>query len=219
MNRRLLKNITIYSGKNSRGEYYWMQYELFNEANRFANPNRLPRVYTFNEELIKEYLPYAEVDNQRTTPNQTVRVVNDASLKKAIEEGKLEWDARHIEDVVYKTVPLEGVWARVYKNDVVENGAITHKKGDYIVSATTGEPIPVTSITVWIPAFFDEQTNAYAPVESFDDNVRGILERGYKRLVFNQVMTEAEKAPEQKQEEETAEQKRARLEAELANLA
>ena len=57
--RYSLRNIRINRGVNSRGEYEWLQAELFNDAQPWANPARLPQFPS----MTKEYIDLFKEDN------------------------------------------------------------------------------------------------------------------------------------------------------------
>lgn len=215
----LLKNITIFEGKNSRGAYSWLQAELFNDADVFANPAQLPRYYNMTQQVVDIYKPYTERDNQRSNNELTVLVVNETSFKEAIAKGEIP-DYGHIDQIFSVTVPLTAMYARIYKTDRYDaNNNLIGKAGDFIRNAN-GEVVPQNSLTIYIKKGFDPNTNEWTWVEAPEQAARRILARNYKLYESAPSATTPAQAPsapdaaqqEQSVEDQIAEQK-AKLEA------
>lgn len=199
----LLKDIQIFEGTNSRGKYHWMQGVLFNDKNVRMNGERRMYYSTSEDECMLYLNANVCVKNaENSTDAVTVFDVNDASLKEAMQPGgALEdyGDIRHV-NAVKVTWPLNGVWAQKYRQDVVENGVLVHKKGDLRMSET-GQIMEFRELSFYLATDIDEDTNDRIYSQDPQTVANRILERGYIKLDGEQVQIQtapiAPKAPEQ----------------------
>lgn len=210
-----LQNIRITKGNNSRGEYAWLQADLFNDADPFANPARLPRYYNMTDAVIAMYDKYTE---QVTENGETFNKVNEASLVEAIKNGETP-DILHIDHIFAVEYPLPEYYARVYRTDRIENGILIGKAGDFI-TGKNGEVIPTNTLTLYLKKGYDPDSNEWVFVERPEQVARRVLERNYKRYELKTQQAEAT-APAMSPEPpttapaETKEQEIARLKAQL----
>lgn len=180
----LLKNVQIFEGKNSRGLYHWLQAELLNDKNIRMNGER--RVYySTSEEECKLYLDAGVCirNNEASSTDITVYDVNDTQLKKEIQPGgKLEdyGDIRHI-NAVKVTWPLNGVYAQTYRQDVIENGQLVHKKGDLRISET-GQIAEFRELSFYLATDIDSDTGERIYSQDPQRVANRVLERGYIKL-------------------------------------
>lgn len=180
----LLKNVQIFEGKNSRGLYHWLQAELLNDKNIRMNGER--RVYySTSEEECKLYLEAGVCirNNEASSADITVYDVNDTQLKKEIQpDGKLAdyGDIRHI-NAVKVTWPLNGVYAQIYRQDVIENGVLVHKKGDLRVSET-GQIAEFRELSFYLATDIDSDTGERIYSQDPQRVANRVLERGYIKL-------------------------------------
>ena len=226
----LLKNVKIFEASNSRGLYHWLQAELLNDKNIRMNGER--RVYySTSEDECKMYIDAGCVTKniQESSADITVYDVNDTSLKEAIKPGgKLEdyGDVRHI-NAVKVTWPLNGVWAQVYRQDVVDDkGVLLHKKGDMRVTET-GQIMEFRELSFYLATDIDTDTKERIYSQDPQRVANRVLERGYVKLEEVQATTPQVAAPAQPtapatptpQPEMTPEQLQAQIAALQAKLA
>lgn len=227
----LLKNVQIFEGTNTRGKYHWLRGELYNDKNIRMNGERR-MYYSTSEDECQLYLQAGVcVKNaDQSDDNVTVYDVNDASLKNEIKAGgKLEdfGDIRHI-NAVKVTWPLSGVWARIYRSDVIEKGVLVHKKGDLRLTET-GQIAEYRELSFYLATDIDSDTGERIYSQNPQEVANRVLERGYVKLETQQTTTptvaqpaaptaptapEAQPAAEQK----TPEQLQAEIEALKAQL-
>lgn len=206
-----LRNIRINRGVNSRGNYEWLQAELFNDAQPWANPNRLPRLNSMIQEYInffkeegdgnlKEIPEYQVKDS---TGKVTLQVFELKSFPKpesiakmlktqdptlsdesALENAKsmLNNAITHVSHVHTVVQPLIGQWQPVYRRETTVNGK-TYPRGSVRVN-NQGDPVPaVSSLRVTVLQAYDEDSNQWVDVENPEDIANLLLERGYKRVM------------------------------------
>lgn len=216
----LLKDVKIFEGTNSRGKYHWLQGILFNDKNVRMNGERR-MYYSTSEEECKMYLDAGVCIENKDESTQDVLVfdVNDVSLKEAIAKGgKLEdyGDIRHI-NAAKVTWPLNGVWAQIYRENVIENGILVHKKGD-LRQTETGQIAEFRELSFYLATDIDEDTNERIYSQDPQRVANRILERGYVKLETTaattpQVATPEATAPEAPEAEaESVEAMKAELE-------
>jgi len=187
----LLKNIRISGGtvqtpgQYQGQKYQWLQAELFNDEDVFANPSRLPRFYNMTDQVINMYKPYAKQD-----PNEIVAegqeptlIVDEKALSEAIAKGDCP-DILHVSQIHRYNYPLSAPYARVYRRDVkdAKSGAILFKAGDF-VRGQQGEIVPVTELPLYLKKGRDNETNEWDWVEDPSIVARRLLERNYKRYI------------------------------------
>lgn len=179
-----LQNIHIFTGKNSRGDYAWLQADLFNEIDPFNNPNPTPRYYSMTPAVIALYDKFKEPtkdDKGILIPNDFT--VNEASVLEAINSTdpttKIP-DILHIDHVFRYTYALEGSWIRKYRTDVTDaDGHILHKAGEPIIANGASAPVPVTSIPLYLKKGMDSDTGEWDWVDAPEIVARRVLERSY----------------------------------------
>lgn len=225
----LLKNVKIFEAINSRGLYHWLQAELLNDRNIRMNGER--RVYySTSEEECKMYIEAGVVvkNAQESSADIAVYDVNDASLKEAIKQGKFGdyGDVRHI-NAVKVTWPLNGIWAQVYRQDVVDDkGVLLHKKGDMRITET-GQIMEFRELSFYLATDIDTDTKEREYSDDPQKVANRILKRGYVKLEEVQATTPQVAAPAQPttpatptpQPEMTPEQLQAQIAALQAKLA
>jgi hypothetical protein len=208
--RYQLRNVRINRGVNSRGQYEWLQAQLFNDAQPWANPNRLPQLVSMTPEYIELFKEEADA-NLKEIPEYAVKQgdkvvlqvfeltglpkvetvakklqVLDPSLteEEALKNAKetLSNAIGHISHVHTVVQPIkDGKWQPVYRRDTVVNG-VNYPRGAVRVN-NNGEPVPaITSMRVTVRQYFDPDTNTWQDVENPEDIANLLLERGYKRV-------------------------------------
>jgi hypothetical protein len=184
--RYALRNIRINRGVNSRGQYEWLQAELFNDVQPWANPARLPQFPSMTKEYIdlfkedndanlEEIPEYKTVVNGQTVL-QVFRVKSfpkvETIAKRLKEQGAVIDDAEalsmaenmlknaitHISHIHSVIQPLEGLWQPVYRRETTINGT-TYPKGSPRIGQD-GKPVPaVRSLRVIVRQGYDEDAN------------------------------------------------------------
>lgn len=215
----LLKDIVIFTGTNSRGQYKWLRGNLYNETNFRANPRQLPFYFAFSPEEVDMYMPYAKPNAQRPGTFN----VNDVDLKAAVDKGDIP-DLRHVDNMFKVTMPLPCPYARIYNAQVKDatTGAVQHEKGDWVIAEGQTQPVPVQELTMYLMKVVDNETGEITWRDDPAQEMRRILERSYKPFV-PQVGQTAPAAPTATAPEdanamqpgETPEQYAARLKAQL----
>lgn len=190
----LLKNIRISGGtvqtpgQYQGQKYQWLQAELFNDEDIFANPSRLPRFYNMTDQVINMYKPYAKQDPKETVAEgqEPTLIVDEKALSEAIAKGECP-DILHVNQVHRYNYPLDAPYARVYRRDVkdAKTGATLHKAGEFI-TGQQGEIVPVTELPLYLKKGRDNETNEWNWVEEPSIVARRLLERSYKRYVVKQ---------------------------------
>jgi len=207
--RYSLRNIRINRGVNSRGEYEWLQAELFNDAQPWANPARLPQFPSMTKEYIElfkedndanlEEIPeYKTVVDGKTVlqvfrlksfpkketvakrlKEQGAAIDDDEAMQMA--ENMLKNAITHISHVHSVIQPLEGLWQPVYRRDTTING-VTYPKGTPRIGQD-GKPVPaVRSLRVIVRQGYDEDSGQWVDVENPEDIANLMLERRYTRV-------------------------------------
>jgi hypothetical protein len=207
--RYSLRNIRINRGVNSRGEYEWLQAELFNDAQPWANPARLPQFPS----MTKEYIDLFKEDNDtnleeipeyktvvdgkvvlqvfrlksfpkketvaKRLKEQGAAIDDDEAMQMA--ENMLKNAITHISHVHSVIQPLEGLWQPVYRRDTTING-VTYPKGTPRIGQD-GKPVPaVRSLRVIVRQGYDEDSGQWVDVENPEDIANLMLERRYTRV-------------------------------------
>lgn len=179
----LMQNILIMEGTNSRGQYHWMQADLFNDDDIFDNPAQLPRYYNMTPQVIDLFMPAAEKDADASDANITVYKVNEATIVEAIKNGKYDngtivrGDILHIDRIFPLEMPLTGIWGRINRRNITnDKGDIIAKKGEFR-KGENGEITPVTAITLYLKK--NKENNW---VDNPQQILGRVLERGYRRL-------------------------------------
>ena len=207
--RYSLRNIRINRGVNSRGEYEWLQAELFNDAQPWANPARLPQFPSMTKEYIdlfkedndanlEEIPEYKTVVDGKTVlqvfrlksfpkketvakrlKEQGAAINDDEAMQMA--ENMLKNAITHISHVHSVIQPLEGLWQPVYRRDTTING-VTYPKGTPRIGQD-GKPVPaVRSLRVIVRQGYDEDSGQWVDVENPEDIANLMLERRYTRV-------------------------------------
>lgn len=178
-----MQNILIMEGTNSRGQYRWLQADLFNDDDIFDNPAQLPRYYNMTPQVIDLFMPAAENDADASDANITVYKVNEATVVEAIKNGKYDngtivrGDILHIDRIFPLEMPLTGIWGRINRRDITnDKGDIIAKKGAFR-TGENGEVTPVTAITLYLKK--NKENNW---VDNPQQILGRVLERGYRRL-------------------------------------
>lgn len=218
----LLKNIVIFEGQNKRGKYHWLQGELFNDKNIRMNSER--RMYYSTSESECELYLNANVctpNTELTTATVKAFDVNDQSLKEAMQPGgALEdyGDIRHL-CAVRVTWPLTGVWAQIYKQDVVENNTVVHRKGDKRTTET-GQVMEFRELSFYLASDIDPDTNERIYSQDPQQVANRILERGYVRItdVETPTVATAPQTPQAPAEEEQQQKTPEEIQAQIAAL-
>lgn len=215
----LLTDVTIFKATNSRGEYKWLRGRLYNDTDDSANPRQLPFYFAFNAKEVEKYEPFARADANRPG----AFIVNEVDMQNAINEGKIK-DLLHISNIFKITVPLTMPYARIYSADVVnaQTGAIEHSKGEWVTAEGQTEPVPITELSMYMKKIIDNETGETNWRDDPMTEARRILERSYKPYTKTNTVSApiTPQVPTQQtqQQEETPEQKAARLRAELEAL-
>ena len=207
--RYSLRNIRINRGVNSRGQYEWLQAELFNDAQPWANPARLPQFPSMTKEYIDLFKEENDANLKEIPEYKTVvdgKVVlqvfqvtsfpkKETVAKRLIEQGAAMDEAEalpmaenllknaitHISHVHQVIQPLEGLWQPVYRRDTTINGT-TYPKGTPRIGQD-GKPVPaVRSLRVIVRQGYDEDSNQWVDVENPEDIANLMLERRYTRV-------------------------------------
>ena len=196
--RYLLKNVTIYERANKVGDYRWLFANLFDDEDVYSNPDPLPVYYNTSEDVVKLWMPYAVLDQTRTSAEQKVYTIDDAKLKEAIAKGDV-FDLTHIDHIFQVEVPLPGYYARIHKSDRISNGQLVAKKGEFIKS-DQGEVVPVNTITLYIKKRRDkeikDEEKQWVWVRQPKDVMHDVISRGYKQYNPPTPSVEAQAAPE-----------------------
>lgn len=202
--RYLIKNARVTIGTTQTGafagqKYYMFQADLFVEGNIFANPNRLPRYYTLNEQVAKAYLPDPTKGIRNTELSVNGLEVYD------IPEANIPEELKHIANVF----PFTKILPRPY-------GRIDRNTKSFVVAAN-GTTTPITAITIYgIKCQDNEVTGEAHWVEDMDAVINRIIERSYKPLDDSPIAPASSAAPVMTQEEAVAaQQKIAELQAKL----
>lgn len=181
--RYQLRNVRINRGKNSRGTYEWLQAELFNDAQPWANPNRLPRLISMIDEyigLFKEkddanlkIIPEYTVNDTSGNPSlQVFELTAFPKLETVVDKMKASNPAlsddeataqakemltnaiTHVSHVHTVVQPLIGQWQPVYRRPTTVNG-VNYPRGAVRVN-NNGDPVPaVSSLRVTVLQAYD----------------------------------------------------------------
>lgn len=209
----LATNVRIFKGTNSRGDYHWISMQLFNDANPAANPTRLPSYYLMQPIIVDAFLACKEA------LKENAQGWIEVDMSKVPDEGLTR---HHLNFIRPEVVALDGFYQQCYTRDYTDANGVVHTKGSVRIGRN-GQPLaPINALRVYVQYMRDEDFNELTPVETKEQIAQGILERGYRKIqpaIGDAGNASApEPAPEEGEGEETAEQKKARLQAELAAL-
>lgn len=207
--RYKLQNIRINRGVNSRGKYEWLQAELFNDKQPWANPARLPQMPSMTQSYIDMFkeegdsnlkeIPEYKVERDGKVVLQVFEVTKlpkvetiakrlreqDETLdeQESLEEAKdlLKNAISHISHVHTVVQPLIGLWRPVYRRDTTVNG-VRYPAGSPRIGAN-GKPVPaVRSLRVVVRQAWDEDSQEWVDVENPEDIANLMLERSYEKI-------------------------------------
>lgn len=165
--RYLIKNARITEGTTKTGAFAGQKYQLFQadlfvEGNIFANPARLPRLYTLNPQIAEAFMPAAIKNTADSTTDITIYDVDITKVDESL---------HHIANVF----PFTKILPRPY-------GRIDRQTKNFVIAAN-GSVTPITAITIYGTKVQDnELTGEMQWVEDMDQVVNRILERSYKPL-------------------------------------
>lgn len=198
--RYLIKNARITEGTTKTGafagqKYFLFQADLFVEGNIFANPARLPRLYTLNPQVSEAFMSAAIKNTADSTQDLTIY---DVDLTKVDES------LHHIANVF----PFTKILARPY-------GRIDRQTKNFII-ASNGSVTPVTAITIYgVKVQDNEMTGEMQWVEDMDQVVNRILERSYKPLDDSPIAPAPTATVQTPEEAKQVQEKIAELQAKL----
>ena len=213
----LMRNVRIFKGTNSRGDYHWMYVELFNDEDVAANPTRAPHKPILVPAVVEAFLACTNA----LTENPQGWI--DVDMSKVPDEGLTK---HHLNNVNPEVVALDGFYQPVYSRDFTDNNGVMRIKGSVRIGAS-GSPVPpVNALKVYVQYYEAEtfengqKVKRWIPVETKEELAQITLERSYRKIQPAIGDAGSAGAPETAPEEgeETAEQKKARLQAELAAL-
>lgn len=207
--RYKLQNIRINRGVNSRGTYEWLQAELFNDKQPWANPARLPQMPSMTQAYIDMFkeegdtnlkeIPEYRVERDGKVILQVFEVTKlpkietiakrlksqDETLSddEALNNAKelLKNAISHISHVHTVIQPLVGLWRPIYRRATTING-VSYPAGSPRIGSN-GKPVPaVRSLRVVVRQGWDEDTNEWVDVENPEDIANLMLERSYEKV-------------------------------------
>ena len=188
----LLQNVRINRGTNSRGQYEWLQAQLYNDAQPWANPARLPVLTSMTQAYIDMFKEQNDA-NLKEIPEYRVEV-NGKVMLQVFELIRVPEAVSHVDHVYTMVQPLNGWWRQVYRRDTVVNG-VTMPKGTPRIG-TNGKPLPaVSSLRIVMRQYFDPDRNIWDDVENPEDIANLILERGYEQIEIAAAQPTAGAAP------------------------
>lgn len=223
----LMKEVRIYTDRNSRGEYHWMSCRLFNDKNPKANPSQLPVYYITLDIIINAFL---ERTDALVSREENGAKWIEVDMSKVPDEG---YTMHHLTDVQPEVVALDEYYQPVYRRDYTDTKGTPHPKGSPRIGSNGLPVAPVNQLKVFVQYYECEKivdgqkVHHWEPVESAYEIVcgpRGVLQRSYRKVKATTTVAEAPVAEEEEPEkpaEKTEEQKaaeRAELEAKLAAL-
>lgn len=206
----LATNVRLHKGTNSRGDYYWISMQLFNDANPAANPTRLPSYFLMQPIMVDAFRKCTEALSDNAGGWQ------DIDMSKVPDEGLTK---HHLNLIRPEVVALDGFYQQLYTRDYTDANGILHPKGSVRIGRN-GLPLPpINALRVYVQYMRDEDFGDLIPVETKEQIAQGVLERGYRKLqpvvADNTMIPEPEPEPD----EDDVAAKRAALEAQLAALA
>ena len=174
-----LKQVRINRGINSRGSYEWLQAQLYNDAQPWANPARLPVLTSMTQAYIDMFKEPGDT-NLKEIPEYRVEQ-NGKVVLQVFELTSVPEAVSHVDHVYTMVQPLNGLWRQIYRRDTTVNG-VTMPKGTPRIG-TNGKPLPaVSSLRIVMRQYFDPDRNIWDDVENPEDIANLILERGYEQI-------------------------------------
>lgn len=208
----LATNVRLFKGENSRGEYYWISMNLFNDANPAANPTRLPSYYLMQPIMVDAFRAHTEA----LTPN--AGGWQDIDMSKIPDEGLTR---HHLNLIRPEVVALDGWYYPVYTREFTDANGTHHAKGSARVGRN-GIPLsPINALRVYVQYMRDEDFGDLIPVETKEQIAQGVLERGYRKMqptMADAVVTPVADEDEPPLSAEDVEAKKAVLKAQLEAL-
>lgn len=209
-----LQNVRINRGFNSRGQYEWLQAQLFNDAQPWANPARLPVLTSMTQAYIDMFKEPGDT-NLKEIPEYRVEQ-NGKVTTQVFEVTKVPETVDHVDHVYTMVQPLQGLWRQVYRRDTTINGVVMPKGTPRL--GTNGKPLPaVSSLRITMMQGFDPDRNVWYDIENPEDIANLILERGYEQIEV-QAAQPAISAAEPAQPSASAATKEALSDAEKAEM-
>lgn len=183
-------------------KYAWITAELFNEADPFGNPARLPRFYVMEPGLIERFKPYLE-----PIPGSQAKKVNEASMQAAIDKGDC-LPLLTISNVFMVEWPLAEPYVRL---DRETKQPVLTKQGDLV---------RVDTLVLYLKKTLDPDSAEWQWVESPASVAQRVLARSYRPLALitgtANPTAAGTTAPTEPAPTESPEERIARLKAELA---
>lgn len=174
-----LQNVRINRGFNRRGKYEWLQAQLFNDAQPWANPARLPVLTSMTQAYIDMFKEPQDA-NLKELPEYRV-TQGDKIVLQVFEVTKVPEIVDHVDHVYTMVQQLKGLWRQIYRRDTTVNGVVMPKGTPRI--GTNGKPLPaVSSIRITMRQAYDEDRNMWVDIENPEDIANTILERGYEQI-------------------------------------
>lgn len=174
-----LQNVRINRGFNSRGQYEWLQAQLFNDAQPWANPARLPVLTSMTQAYIDMFKAENNT-NLKEIPEYRVES-NGKVVLQVFEVTDVPEAVGHVDHVYTMVQPLKGLWRQIYRRDTTVNGVVMPKGTPRI--GTNGKPLPaVSSLRITMRQAYDEDRNMWVDIENPEDIANLILERGYEQI-------------------------------------
>lgn len=205
----LATNVRLFKGTNSRGDYYWISMQLFNDANPAANPTRLPQYFLMQSVMVEAFRACKDALTDNAGGWQ------DIDMSKVPDEGLTR---HHLNLIRPEVVTLDGFYQQTYTRDYTDGSGVVHPKGSIRIGRN-GQPLPpVNALRVYVQYMRDEDFGDLIPVETKEQIAQGILERGYRKLQPTVVDAAMAPEPEPEPDDDDKDAKRKALEAQLAAL-
>ena len=215
----LRTNVRIFKGTNSRGDYYWIMQDLFNDEHPEENPTRLPRKPTLLPLIVNAFLEHKDALKE----NEGGWL--DVDMSKIPDEGNTN---HHIDNLAEETVIFNDWYNRIYTRSSMGADGKMHEK-DTLVVGKNGEPLPATNeISVMVQYSEKEvfekgmKVKRWVPIEKPRDLANLLISRYYRKKVdINPTQVTFAGAEEDDDAPKSAEDKdaeRAELERRLAEL-
>ena len=183
-------------------KYAWITAELFNEADPFGNPARLPRFYIMEPGLIERFKPYLE-----PIPGSQAKKVNEASMQEAIDKGEC-LPLLSVSNVFMVEWPLAEPYVRL---DRETKQPVLTKQGDLA---------RVDTLVLYLKKTLDSDSAEWQWVESPASVATRVLARSYRPLALitgtANPTAAGTTAPPEPAPTESPEERITRLKAELA---
>lgn len=175
----LLRNVRINRGWNSRGQYEWLQAELFNDAQPWANPARLPQMPSMTQEYINMFKEEGDA-NLKEIPEYRIEE-NGKVVFQVFQVERVPDAVKYVDHVYTMVQPLNGLWRPVYRRATTVNG-VQYPRGAARIGAN-GKPMPATrSLRIVMRQAFDPDFNKWVDIENPEDIANLILERSYEQV-------------------------------------